>query len=323
MLGLSVSPLPYGGQSQPLLQAGLSCLLMACGPSTTKCKHPSIPPLSSMVQDSNNSDPAGLPLAGQRAVVTGASGGIGSAIALALAREGADVLLHTHQNQSEADRIAGQIEQLGRQATVLSADIGDPDQRAELVEQAWQWQQGIDTWINAAGADVLTGEAADLSFEEKLQRLWRVDVQGTMLLCRMVGQRMLRASREPGEAVLLNIGWDQVAHGMEGESGEMFGAIKGAVTGFTLSLARSLAPAVRVNCIAPGWIRTAWGEQASAAWQQRAISESLLGRWGTPQDVANVACFLASGAASFLSGQVIPVNGGFRHAGSEPGEPGS
>ena len=298
-------------------------MLLACDPSTTKCKHPSIPPLSSMVQDSNNSDPAGLPLAGQRAVVTGASGGIGSAIALALAREGADVLLHTHQNRSEADRIAGQIEQLGRQATVLSADIGDPDQRAELVEQAWQWQQGIDTWINAAGADVLTGEAANLSFEEKLQRLWRVDVQGTMLLCRMVGQRMLRASREPGEAVLLNIGWDQVAHGMEGESGEMFGAIKGAVTGFTLSLARSLAPTVRVNCIAPGWIRTAWGEQASAAWQQRAISESLLGRWGTPQDVANVACFLASGAASFLSGQVIPVNGGFRHAGSEPGEPGS
>jgi len=292
-------------------------------PKYNEMDRPFHSPLSSMVQDSNTSDPAGLPLAGQRAAVTGASGGIGGAIALALAREGADVLLHAFQNRSQADSIAKQIEQLGRQATVLSADIGDPDQGAELVEQAWQWQQGIDTWINAAGADVLTGEAAGLSFEEKLQRLWRVDVQGTILLCRLVGQRMLSASSQPGEAVLLNIGWDQVAHGMEGESGEMFGAIKGAVTAFTLSLARSLAPGVRVNCIAPGWIRTAWGERASEVWQQRAISESLLGRWGTPEDVANVACFLASPAAAFLSGQVIPVNGGFRHAGSWPGEPGS
>ncbi|MFP6648657.1 MAG: SDR family oxidoreductase [Pirellulaceae bacterium] len=279
--------------------------------------------LLSMVQDSNNSDPAGLPLAGQRAAVTGASGGIGGAIALALARDGADVLLHAHQNRSEADSIAEKIEQLGRRATVVTADISDPQEREELVTQAWQWQQGIDTWINAAGVDVLTGEASSLSFEQKLQQLWQVDVQGTILLCRLVGQRMKNAGSEPGEAVLLNIGWDQVAHGMEGESGEMFGAIKGAITAFTLSLARSLAPVVRVNCIAPGWIRTAWGEKASEAWQQRAISESLLGRWGTPEDVANVACFLASPAANFLSGQVIPVNGGFRHAGNWPGEPGS
>ena len=80
---------------------------------------------------------------------------------------------------------------------------------------------------------------------------------------------------------------------------------------FTRSLAKSLAPEVRVNCLAPGWIRTAWGEQASEYWQQRAASESLMGRWGTPEDVAHAARFLASPAASFVTGQVLEINGGF------------
>ena len=90
----------------------------------------------------------------------------------------------------------------------------------------------------------------------------------------------------------------------------MFAAVKGAIAAFSRSLAKSLAPHVRVNCLAPGWIRTAWGETASDAWQQRARRESLLGRWGEPEDVARVARFLASPAAAFINGQVIAVNGG-------------
>ena len=81
---------------------------------------------------------------------------------------------------------------------------------------------------------------------------------------------------------------------------------------FTLSLARSLAPEVRVNCIAPGWIRTAWAEQASEYWQARGRDESLLGRWGTPDDVAGAAVWLASPAASFVTGQTISIDGGLR-----------
>jgi 3-oxoacyl-[acyl-carrier protein] reductase len=99
---------------------------------------------------------------------------------------------------------------------------------------------------------------------------------------------------------------------MEGDSGEVFAATKGAVMAFSKSAALSLAPEVRVNCIAPGWIKTAWGDGASEAWQKRAIRESQLGRWGTPEDVARVARFLASEESSFLDAQVIVVNGGFR-----------
>jgi 3-oxoacyl-[acyl-carrier protein] reductase len=81
---------------------------------------------------------------------------------------------------------------------------------------------------------------------------------------------------------------------------------------FTKSLARTLAPKVRVNCLAPGWIQTAWGENASAYWQRRAEAESLLGRWGTPEDVALTAAFLCSPAAGFITGQIVHVNGGYR-----------
>ena len=79
---------------------------------------------------------------------------------------------------------------------------------------------------------------------------------------------------------------------------------------FTRSLALSLAPKVRVNALAPGWIKTAWGQHASRAWQDRVIDETPLARWGTPEDVAAAACFLVSDAALFLTGQVIRVNGG-------------
>ena len=79
---------------------------------------------------------------------------------------------------------------------------------------------------------------------------------------------------------------------------------------FTRSLALSLAPTVRVNALAPGWIKTAWGEGASPAWHDRVLRETPLARWGTPEDVAQAACFLVSPGAAFLTGQIIRVNGG-------------
>jgi NAD(P)-dependent dehydrogenase (short-subunit alcohol dehydrogenase family) len=97
---------------------------------------------------------------------------------------------------------------------------------------------------------------------------------------------------------------------MEGDSGQLFAAVKGAVMCFTRSLALTLAPEVRVNCLAPGWIRTAWGETAPEAWQERVRRETPLGIWGLPEDVANAAVWLASSAASFVTGQTIRVNGG-------------
>jgi 3-oxoacyl-[acyl-carrier protein] reductase len=244
-------------------------------------------------------------LSGQTAVVTGSSSGIGRAIALALARGGANVLVHARANQSRAEDVAQQIASLGRDSRVILEDLSDMSAHERLVEHAWRWRP-IDIWINNAGADVLTGTAANWPFEEKLAALWQVDVVATLRLSRLVGSRM----KQRGSGVIVNMGWDQAESGMAGDSGELFAATKGAVMAASRSLAKSLAPEVRVNCLAPGWIRTEWGRQASAEWQERARRESLLGRWGEPEDVARVACFLASPAAEFVSGQIVHINGG-------------
>jgi 3-oxoacyl-[acyl-carrier protein] reductase len=252
-------------------------------------------------------------LIGQVALVTGASSGIGREIAIGLARAGADVIVHAGKNRAGAEATAATIASLGRRSEVLLADLADRTSREPLATQAWDWQGALDILVNNAGADVLTGEAAGWSFEAKLQQLWQVDVEGTIFLSRSVGARMV----ERGRGAIVNIGWDQTEHGMAGASGEVFSATKGAVMAFSKSLARSLAPTVRVNCVAPGWIKTAWGQHASQAWQDRAQRESLLGRWGSPRDVADAVTFLASPAASFITGHILPVNGGL----AMPGEP--
>lgn len=245
-------------------------------------------------------------LSGLRAVVTGSTSGIGRAIAAEFARAGADVVIHGVRNAASADVLATELRSHGRRAAVVLADVSDEKTLAAFVDRCWNEFGGIDIWVNNAGADLLTGEAAKLSFDDKLQRLYEVDVRSTLLLSRLVGQRMVAN----GGGTILNIGWDQAERGMEGDSGELFSATKSAIMGFTRSLAVSLAPIVRVNCIAPGWIRTKWGEGASEVWQERVLRETPLKRWGTPEDIAAVARFLVSREASYITGQIINVNGG-------------
>src|SRR5262249_17222023 len=126
-----------------------------------------------------------------------------------------------------------------------------------------------------AGADTLTGATARLPFDAKLDELWSVDVVATIRLGRAVGRRM----KAQGGGAIVTMGWDQAETGMEGDSGELFAAAKGAIMAFTRSLALSLAPTVRVNALAPGWIKTEWGETASKNWQDRVLRETPLARW--------------------------------------------
>lgn len=248
-------------------------------------------------------------LAGRTVLVTGSTHGIGREVALALAAAGGRVAVHG-RSRDAAEEVAAVLAGNDRHAGTFLADLADPPAVEQLIADVGRRLPGIDTLVLVAGADVLTGSPAKWSFEQKLEQLLRVDVVSTMILARGLGRWM--RDREGGSIV--TIGWDQAATGMEGDSGELFAATKGAVMAFTKSLAKSLAPQVRVNCVAPGWIRTAWGEGASDVWQARAVRESMLGRWGTPADIAGAVHWLVSPQAAFVTGQVLPVNGGFRPA---------
>lgn len=259
------------------------------------------------------------------AMVTGSSSGIGRAIALRLAQAGWFVLIHGRTRSEKLLETRRQIEKLGAQAELVVGDFSETESLEPFVNEAWQVAGRIDAWINNAGGDVLTGSWSSRSLSDKLSYLLKVDVTATLLLSRMIGQKMKaafeaeqapRAGSNPvfnqGHFSILNMGWDQAAQGMSGESGELFATTKGAIMAMSQSLAQSLGPAVRVNCLAPGWIKTDWGRETSAYWDQRAKRESLMNRWGKPEDVAEAACFLCGDTAQFISGQILPVNGGFR-----------
>lgn len=246
-------------------------------------------------------------LEGKTVLVTGASSGIGRAIALHCAREGAELAITYRENRAGADAAAGEIRALGRRAEVLQADIGRAEAVDALAAALGARFGGVDVWINNAGADILTGGGRRLARLEKLDRVLAVDLRGTVLAS-WAAVELMRA--RGGSGVILNMSWDHVTLGMEGENPLLYAAAKGGVMSFSKSLARQVAPDIRVNILAPGFIETAFGQDANPSWRQQVIDRTPLGRWGTPDDVAGAAVFLASDEAAFLTGQMLMVNGG-------------
>lgn len=245
-------------------------------------------------------------LAGRAAVVTGASSGIGRAIALAYAAAGADVVVAYNRREAAAAEVAATAEALGARASVLQADLGRDGEAERLVREAFDRLGRVDVWVNNAGYDVLTGEGARLSDLEKLERLLAVDLRGTMVCSWEAAERM----RRQGGGLVLNMSWDRALTGMAGREAELFSAVKGGVQAFSRSLARGVAPAVRVNVLAPGWIATEFAAQLPAEERRRIETRTPLRRFGSPEDVAAAALFLASPEAGFLTGVVLPINGG-------------
>jgi 3-oxoacyl-[acyl-carrier protein] reductase len=239
--------------------------------------------------------------------VTGASSGIGRAIAEAYAAEGAVVLLTHRASPERAREVADTIAARGGRALVRQADLATRDACERLVAEAREELGRIDVWVNNAGADVLTGEAAAWKWERKLDVLLAVDLKGT-IACSYAIAEVMRGQERGG--AIVNMSWDHVTTGMAGDGPQLFTAVKGGVLAFSKSLARALAPDVRVNVLCPGWIETSFGEQADPEFRRSVAQDTPLGRWGRPQDVANAALYLASPEAAFVTGQAINVNGG-------------
>ena len=248
-----------------------------------------------------------MPLAGRVVLVTGASSGIGRAIAVAAARAGADVAITYKSNSAGAEDTANIIRALGRRTAIFKLDLADEATLATLGVAACAALGRVDAWINNAGADILTGSAASLSDIQKMDLLLATDLRGTILASWRAAETL---SRQPEGGVIINMSWDHVLTGMPGTNPQLFAAAKGGVLSFSKSLARSLAPNVRVNVLAPGWIATSFSSTLDPS-QQNAVADSTpLRRWGTPDDVAGAAVFLASPAASFITGHTVLVGGG-------------
>jgi 3-oxoacyl-[acyl-carrier protein] reductase len=239
-------------------------------------------------------------------LVTGGSSGIGRAIALRCARAGADVALTYRANQAGAETTAAEIRSLGRRAEVIRTDISRCEDIDALVNRLREAFDRIDIWINNAGADILTGEAGRLDRLQKLDLVLAVDLRGTVLGSWAAVDLM----RGQGGGAIINVAWDHVMFGMKGENPGLYSAAKGGIASFSKSLARDVAPHIRVNILAPGFIETAFGEGADPKFRQKVIEMTPLGRWGTADDVAGAALFLASDESAFLTGQMIMVNGG-------------
>lgn len=239
-------------------------------------------------------------------LVTGASSGIGRAIALRCARAGADLAITYRKNRRGTEATAEAIRGLGRRAEVVRADISQREEIQDLVRRVKESFGRVDVWINNAGADILTGEAGGLSRLEKLRFVLDVDLRGTVL----ASWAAVEIMRGQGSGAIINMAWDHVTMGMKGENPGLYSAAKGGIASFSKSLARDVAPEIRVNILAPGFIETAFGEGANPNFKQQVVEMTPLGRWGTPDDVAAAAVFLASDDAAFITGQMLAVNGG-------------
>jgi 3-oxoacyl-[acyl-carrier protein] reductase len=246
-------------------------------------------------------------LEGKRVVVTGGSSGIGRAIARRCAAAGADILITYRANRTGADETARELTSTGRRVLVQRADIAREEDIAALARHARDGLGRVDVWINNAGADILTGDGGKLPPREKLELVLAVDVRGTVLASWEAAKLM----REQGPGgVIINMSWDHVNLGMAGENPVLYSMAKGAVMSFSKSFAREVAPDIRVNILAPGFIETAFGRDANPRFRADVVELTPLRRWGTPDDVAAAAVFLASDDARFITGQTIMVNGG-------------
>lgn len=240
---------------------------------------------------------------GKVAIVTGAGQGIGKAIALALAREGTDVIVNDI-NLGSAEEVAGEIEIMERKAIPIRADVSKIDEVKLMVETALGKFKKIDILINNTGICQLTC-VADLR-EEDWDRVMDINLKG-VFLC---SQAVVAGMKKQKFGRIVNIG------SIAGKIGGIlvapnYSASKAGVICFTKSLAKDAAPfGITVNCINPGVIDTPLTRAYPPAKKKALIESTPLGRMGRPEEVAGVVVFLVSDAASFITGESINVNGG-------------
>jgi len=249
-----------------------------------------------------------LELAGQRAIVTGASRGIGAAIAERLGRNGARVALVSRKLES-LDRFAAKLAALGVETMTIAANLGRADDVRRITPQVIEAWGGVDILVNNAATNPVFGPLTELP-EEGWDKILDTNLKGPFLLSQAVAKDM--ATR--GRGAIVNIA---STGGLE--PSPMLGAYcvsKAAIIMLTKTLAAELGPSgIRVNCIAPGLVETKFAEVLvnTPSIHETIVQRAALRRHGQPEEIAGAAHFLASRAASYMTGQVMVIDGGSRY----------
>ena len=243
-------------------------------------------------------------LAGQAALVTGASRGIGAAIAVALAEAGADVAVHG--NTRSPEETCGRIRALGRRALALTGDLADPEVPERLVTETVSGLGDLDVLVNNAGT-IRRGPAAETTDEDWLA-VMEVNLHGVFRACRAAGRHMLAR----GRGKIVNIA--SLLSFQGGITVPAYAASKGGVAQLTKALANEWAArGINVNGIAPGYVGTdnTAALRADTARNRQILERIPAGRWGEPTDIAGAAVFLAAPASDYVHGHLLVVDGGW------------
>ena len=242
-----------------------------------------------------------LGLSGKIAFVTGASSGIGAAVARVFAEEGADVVVSYHQDQPGAEQTVKDVQGMGRQAWLCQMDMTDPQSIAAALEQLRFDITGVDCLVLCAGLNIIT--PINQITPEEWNRVMAVNLNGPFFVI----QALLPFLCEPASVVTVS----SVAANTGNASHMHYAAAKAGLVNLTKSLARALAPAVRVNCVAPGITLTPMGrETAERLAPDYAQQKLLVQRFATPEEIARWVVLVASPLSGFMTGATIDINGG-------------
>jgi 3-oxoacyl-[acyl-carrier protein] reductase len=237
------------------------------------------------------------------ALITGASGGIGSAIAVRLARDGVAILVHYSRNPTGAERTLRQVEEAGGTGRIIQADVTSADACRRLCDEATEWRGHLDILVNNAGTtrDGLLVRMRDEDWHDVLA----VNLHGTFYCTRAALREMLRRRR----GRIINITSIVAQVGNAGQAN--YTAAKAGVIGFTRAVAREVAGrGITVNAVAPGYIESGLTIGLTEEQHGRLLAQIPMGRIGRPEEVAAAVAFLASDEASYLTGHTLNVDGG-------------
>lgn len=239
------------------------------------------------------------------ALVTGASRGLGAAIALELGSRGLQVAVNYKSSQEHADKIVAKIIQQGGQAQAFQADVSKPDEVTALVKGIQKDLGHISVLVNNAG--ITRDQAFLLMKPPEWQEVIENNLTSLFLVTKLCAKDMLR--HRWGR--IINI--SSVASFRGGRGQANYAASKGAINAFTISIARELGSrGITVNAVAPGVIATEMTERIRSIASEEILKEIVMERFGQPEDIAPLVGFLASDQAAYLTGQIIAVDGGFR-----------